>query len=539
MTRERPLRVVVLAVTFLLALTAGRAFARLDLDRYSRLREAERYQMDIAEKLYQSRKWQSAQTEYEKFMKLYKDSKSVPYCQFMIAQCFQQKNLLNTAIKEYTKVTDFWSRSEDAPVAQYKIAECHWKMGDREKAVAAYDRLIDAFPKSPLCIGALYYEAEYYFRIKKNELGIEKLEKLMADYPRARGWEGYWDKGWERVYTHYCEDLSPDMALDMAMKRHSKNWAPLDCAYRFRQVGRKYAQNKDTLRKGKQAFDISHRMYQDVIDKGPKTPHYANALWEIGNVHRDRGLFKEAREDFERYLNTYPQDDGRRREYAWYLFSLRKFSEAMAECAKMKNQFDGRWQVAEMYRQRKMLEDCIGVLQALVVKYKTRAADVYWQMAWVYRTVGKWKEATETYQILIAKFPEKSDASYWELGRMHHYNMGKYKEAIQFYDMSNKEPNSLFEKADCYRRMKDYEKGIKTLAEIIGFFEVQAPEAQLRIAQYFEQWGKPDLAVRAYKAVCDKYPRSHQSQRAHDTLEMKYKIPYTGGGVKKNKEKDN
>ena len=41
------------------------------LDRWAKLREAERYQLNIAEKYYREQQWKVAADEYEKFLKLY------------------------------------------------------------------------------------------------------------------------------------------------------------------------------------------------------------------------------------------------------------------------------------------------------------------------------------------------------------------------------------------------------------------------------------------------------------------------------------
>ena len=47
------------------------------------------------------------------------------------------------------------------------------------------------------------------------------------------------------------------------------------------------------------------------------------------------------------------------------------------------------------------------------------------------------------------------------------------------------------------------------------------------------QEGDKERAIATFKRVLDLYPGSAQSSQAHQRLESKYKVTYTGGGMKK------
>ncbi len=98
-----------------LLLTTSSLAAPLDqlpLDRWAKLREAERYQLQVAEKYFREQNWKIALAEYEKFLSLYEKSDGAPYAQLKWSQCQVQLRKLNTAIKDgFQSVVDYWPES--------------------------------------------------------------------------------------------------------------------------------------------------------------------------------------------------------------------------------------------------------------------------------------------------------------------------------------------------------------------------------------------------------------------------------------------
>ncbi|MDP6360112.1 MAG: tetratricopeptide repeat protein, partial [Planctomycetota bacterium] len=117
---------------FILPLSsAGRvSFSPLDLERYKQLREAERYQVDLADKQYRASQWEAAINEYRKFLKLHPDSSSCSYAQMMVAYCNEGKKYVNEAFKQYQKVLDYYPKSLEAPYALHRMSQCHLKSGE-------------------------------------------------------------------------------------------------------------------------------------------------------------------------------------------------------------------------------------------------------------------------------------------------------------------------------------------------------------------------------------------------------------------------
>ena len=108
---------------------------QLPLDRWAKLREAERYQLQVAEKYYREQNWKIALAEYEKFLSLYEKSEGAPYAQLKWSQCQVQLRKLNTAIKDgFQSVVDYWPESPEALACAYYIARTYKDMAEVKKA---------------------------------------------------------------------------------------------------------------------------------------------------------------------------------------------------------------------------------------------------------------------------------------------------------------------------------------------------------------------------------------------------------------------
>src|SRR3954451_6614567 len=146
------LRMICLAVAVLLCRGGARVEAQkleeMSLERWAKLREVERYQLNIAEKLYRESSWKIASDEYEKFLKLYERSIGAPYAQLKWSLCQIQLRNLNTAIKDgFQSVVDYYPESPEAVTSALLIGRTYKDMGDLKMAKKAYDKLLKAHPK--------------------------------------------------------------------------------------------------------------------------------------------------------------------------------------------------------------------------------------------------------------------------------------------------------------------------------------------------------------------------------------------------------
>ncbi|HEY1064624.1 MAG TPA: hypothetical protein VGE52_00880, partial [Pirellulales bacterium] len=98
---------------------------------YKAVREAERYQLKIADQYYRDQNYEVAAAEYEKFLSLYESSVGAPYVQLRWSHCQVELRKLNTAIRDgYQSVVDYWPESPEAAVAQLSIGRAYRDSGE-------------------------------------------------------------------------------------------------------------------------------------------------------------------------------------------------------------------------------------------------------------------------------------------------------------------------------------------------------------------------------------------------------------------------
>jgi tetratricopeptide (TPR) repeat protein len=123
------------------------------LDRWAKLREVERYQLNIAEKYFRESQWKVAGDEYEKFLKLYERSIGAPYAQLKWSMCQIKLRNLNTAIKDgFQSVIDYYPESPEAVSSALLIGRTYKDMGDLSPAKKAYDKLLKTHPKHYIAV---------------------------------------------------------------------------------------------------------------------------------------------------------------------------------------------------------------------------------------------------------------------------------------------------------------------------------------------------------------------------------------------------
>src|SRR5215216_1802378 len=116
-------------------------FARADeldelpLEDWKKLREVERYQLQIAEKYWREQNWKTAAAEYEKFMELYESSNGAPYAQLKWSLAQVKLKQQNTAMKEgFQTVIDYWPDSPQAIAASFYLGRTQHDIGRNKEA---------------------------------------------------------------------------------------------------------------------------------------------------------------------------------------------------------------------------------------------------------------------------------------------------------------------------------------------------------------------------------------------------------------------
>ena len=107
---------------------------------------------------------------------------------------------------------------------------------------------------------------------------------------------------------------------------------------------------------------------------------------------------------------------------------------------------------------------------------------------------------------------------------------GKYEEAIKAYQELSQPPGTLYNIADCQKRLKKSQEALRTYAEIAGSFPREAPNAFWHMGEYYRQLGDQKRAVATYRAILRRHPKSPQASWSHQVLD-RLGIDETGLGA--------
>ena len=479
------------------ALARRYPYGKIDLQRYGRLREAERYQIDVAGRLFKQEKWRSALAEYEKFIKLHIKSVGAPYAQLRIAQCYEFRKLVNRAVEEYTAVVQYFPKAPEAPIAVFCIGRCLEGSGDFEPAIGQYGKVVADYPKATIAGDALWAGADLAQRKGQLETAIEFRKRIVADYPKAKRRR----EAAEWLTRHYLvTGKNIPAARDFIRAVRSEVDGEMYMAHQIHSHAYSLYRNKDTRKDAPAVMDGAIALFEGVYRQWPESRQAREASRYVIRSHWYSGRLKEGVAAGEEHAKRFEDDDGGRQWTGRILEQMDKWNEARLWYLRYKNRAGGAMEAAASYSRQR-----------------------------------KYKEAHAAYMAVVQQYPDHAKRALYNLGYMHQHYSRDYAKAVNAYRHSEYSPPSyLFEMAECFRRWKKYDESIGIYRQIRGFFPAHAPEAMWRQAHVHEQRRKKGdelKAVTLLKKLCDEYPRTGQASRAHHRLESKYKISYTGGGL--------
>lgn len=473
----------------------------MSLERWAKLREVERHQLNIADKYYGQREWKIAIAEYEKYLKLYERSEGASYAQMRWSLCQVQLRKLNTAIKDgFQSVIDYWPDSPDATKCAYLIAATYRDMGQVVNARKAYARVIEAYPEEVVSVRSKMDLIELAKKENDEKRVLALLNELTYQTKRTAD------------SKDYCEDASRSLASYMFMAgNYDEAVKALETSDKDTQLARRIyevsahpigALTGEESKKavGEKLADrvIAHlnevmptALTDDALKQRAKTYNY----W-IADVYSRSRRPGEVLKVFQQMEKTFGIDDALLENFAQWYRGQGKRDDARKMYARFANQIQGQAKIAYMWREEKKWAQAIAIYESLETKDKEGSANWRWEIAECYDSAGQLREA------------------------------------IGSYRLSDRYPQGLERMASCHRRLKEYSAALDLYGQIITAYSDHGASARYNIGETYEQMGKTENAIRAYQQVCRDYPTSGHASRAHAHLQNKYKINVTLGGAK-------
>ena len=517
------------------SLEAQKNLEVMSLDRWAKLREVERYQLNIAEKYYKEGKYKVAVTEYEKYLSLYERSEAAPYSQLKWSLCLVKLRRQNTAIKEgFRSVIDYWPESPEAAKASYLIANTYLAIGRIPSGKKAYQRTIKDYPKDPVAVYSLMGLAGIAQR-EKNQKTLLKIRKRLAfDIPRNKLVSGTCASAANSLADYYFRKGMFDDALKCLETNYKKEQLAYYVYYYVRSPIGSLVGPEETRTMGHKLADraIAYLKKEFLTDYSTDQLKAAamQQWYRMIEVELYAGREAKVLAAYTTMLKIFGSSDDILGRLADYHAGRQRFDQARVIYLKFKNKIEGLTRVAATYRSEKKLDEAIKVYRQLAGLDAENAASWRGQEAETYRQFGKYPEAIKVYQELVRSNALNIQKWLWALATTQR-DAGMRKEAIGTFRQCDNFPENYKQMASCHRALKQQKEALILYGQIVQGHEGLAPWAQLQMGYTFEEMKAAESAIKAFQLCCKKYPKASYASQAHAHLQNKYKISVTLGGA--------
>lgn len=524
--------------TALVAMTSLLPAAPLDemaLDRWAKLREAERYQLNIAEKYYREQNWKVAYSEYEKFLSLYEMSEGAPYAQLKWSLCLVHQRKVNTAIKDgFQSVIDYWPESPEATAAAYYIASSYKAMGDMKPAKKAYGDVLTKHSKH--LVGVLARADLIDIARAENDTPrrVALWRELVYDTDRKGEAGRHCVQASRELATHYFTTGSFAEGLKSLATTFNADQLPAQVIQYASGPINNLTAAGDTKPTGEKVADAAIAWLKEQAPKDLKEEAVKAAAKQswfyVADMYSYSHRPEKIPEVYDQMVKTFGVDDAILGRLAGWYKSQNRRDEARQTYVRFADKIEGQSQIAYMYREEKKYPEAVPIYERLAGEDKAR--EFHWraQVAQTWREAGKPDEAVAVYRQLLTDDIKNVNNWQWHIAHVYR-DFGRYKEAIASFRLCTNFPENYQQMAWCHRQLKEYKEAILLYGQILGGHEATAPWALLQIGYTQEQAGDKEAAIKSLQQVCSRYPKTGQASEAHAYLNDKFKIRVTLGGA--------
>ena len=536
---------ICISFAFIMAFGGVADAQRLDemsLERWGKLREVERYQLNIAERFYKkgestnaNEDWKTAAAEYEKYLTLYERSEAAPYAlmKWSLAQVKLRRQ--NTAIKEgFQSVIDYFPESPEAAASAYYIANTYKSMGRVPDSKKAYQNVLNDFSKHAVAVYAIRDLSQIAADEQDVESQVKLWKRLTFDTTRTKSTRAVCVSASNSLAGHYFR-LGDFNQAKSSLQTSYKSNLPYYVYYYCRSPISSLTGNDETRELGVKLSDtvtgfLAESYPAAIAEEKDRDQYKQIAYWIIevlGNSRRDQKVVDSDKQ----MIDKIGKDDELLGRLGSFYVSRMLYEQGRSIFRQFENKNEGLASVAGSFRSEKKLAEAVKIYRQLAAS--DRENEVRWkgEEAAAYREIGMYAEAIAIYRELLKIDAGNTQQWLWSIATAHH-NAGQLKEAIGVYRQCENFPENYKQMASCHRSLKEYREALVLYNQIVGGSESQAPWAQLQIGYTYEQMNAKEPAIKAFQSVCKRWPKNSYASAAHAHLQDKYKISVTLGGAK-------
>ncbi len=532
--------VTLIAAWGLLASLDSTAFAQNQIDEFSLerrklLREAERYQLDVADKYYRERQYKIALGEYEKFVTLYEKSEGTPFAQLKWGICQIHLKKINTAISEgFQTVIDYWPDSPEASIAAFYIGRCYKENGEIKKAKKAYLQTVSKYESSLAAVYSLNDLLDIADVEVDAEGKVATWRKLVYDIKRTPGdANSLCVQASQQLAVHYFSTGNAAEGVAALDTTYKDNQRPYHVWYFCRTPIGTLTADAKTKEKGEKVADgcvaaIRERIPTDISKPEDKT-NARECSYYAADVQAYSRREDKVIEAYQTMLRLYGQEDTTLQRFADWYKSILKYDEARKLYSQFTVRPEGLSQMAWSFVQQQKYDEAVAHYRQAAGLDSQNQAKWNEAIAVAYRHGSRWKEAIDAFTENLKIDAANTEKWLWWIA-ITQRDGGMYKEAIGTFRQCTNFPENTKQMAWCHRVLKEWNESIILYGQVTSSAP-DAPWALYQIAQVREASGDNEAAIKAYQTVCKKFPKDGHAAQAHAHLQTKYKINVTLGGA--------
>lgn len=470
-------------------------------------------QFQVAETRFMAEQYEEAAGEYRRYVELFPESETAGKAFFYAGWSeFNQKDY-DEAIGTLEQMLSQYPDDRYTPDAQFRIASSYFEKGEYARAIEEAQVVLDRFPNSPVIAQSTYLRANALDQLGRYDEAIAAYRSVRAMYDRMfEMLRGSFREGKNVDFENYrqlfetsslrvAEILSEEGKFDEALEELIA--AQETAEERFYKARVQMRIGDLFMRKGKvdpAAWEEAWTAYNQVIELYGDTPYPPNAQYQKGEARYFAGDYEEAREDYLKVLEDYPDSDTELRAAALYSagWSAEKVGDQDAAVASY-------GQAVESFPRSEQAPLC-----------QLRIARIHFEQ-------GRVPEAIEAYNGVVENYSDTRQAAeaYYGLGVLHRdeKRFDKAVEAFSQVDVASGQTYiaALTEAANIHIQQDRQEEGRVLLNQLL---EGVTGDPALEARAYF-QMAQLDLnnknymdALDGYTTVIEDYPDSPVVQDA-------------------------
>ena len=476
---------------------------QLSASRYKKLNTFQRALYKKAKHAFEKRQYREAATLFEKFKVEHDESPILSYIIFMHGYSLHHAKDRNKAIRTYNEVLDYFPGViEDASPALFYLGKAHFDNGQNKKGMLSMKEMAEDedYREHALAAGALLVLAENHWKNKEKEKAIKYWRQIVDDFSTSSPKEAA--NARHSVYCHLLVTQSFGEAvtwLAAGTKREDagvRRWILNEYIGVLKGLRHNW-KDKAAQKSMYATFWTFYKEHEKYYTDNYRWKYLLDGLDLCGDSNN---LTKER----EKWLGIAVQEADKTKEPTERDSKIKEISDLFLKTniersyyllQKMKNQT-----LASFYK-------------ASYLQYERKYQGAYDQ----HLEVEKLKDKELSLKSLAAR------------AHLLHIYLNKPDEAIKLYEQISAPPGTLWNIADCYKRLKKHENALRVYSTIESSFPPEGAKAAWARADHCSKIGERKKAVGEARRILKVYPKKREASYAHQLLE-KYGIA-TGGGL--------